>query len=521
MHNKVKCCIHFTIIVSFLASCQSCRLIAPYQAPCTPTPLTWKNQTVNEEELPSSGKEFEQCKEELDYWWEIFDDPLLNELEGQALESSYTLWAALEKVIQARAIARIDRASLLPAIGFNPSFNRSGMLLQNLFKDLLSTQANPGQQPMVQKGSSPCAGSQQNSIPSLFRAVQTQYILPFELSYELDFFGKLANTYDSALYSAQASAQAYLSVLLTLTADIAANYFQLRSLDKQKALLERTIASRNKALDILSVRFKAGLIIYIDVTRSEAELARAKADLSDIERLRGIQENTIATLVGIPAPVFSLHFNPLELPPPLIPDGLPSDLLYRRPDIAQVERELAAAYAQIGVAYAEFFPSVNLTASLGLESPVARALLSWKARFWEVGLNVMQSVFDGGRNCANLDYTQSLFRESMANYQQQVLTAFQDVEDSLISLRQRAVQDEALLEASQAARQTLNLSEMRYNQGLINYLDVVDAERTLLQTEQTSVIVLGERYVSTVRLIKALGGGWSPISNYPKCWETD
>jgi multidrug efflux system outer membrane protein len=259
----------------------------------------------------------------------------------------------------------------------------------------------------------------------------------------------------------------------------------------------------------------------MDVTRGEAEVSRAKADLADTERLRGIQENSIATLVGIPAPVFSIHFNPLEFPPPLIPEGLPSELLYRRPDIAQAERELAAAYAQIGVAYAAFFPTVNLTAGLGLESPVAHALLSWKARFWEVGLNVMQSVFDGGRNCANLAYTQSLFRESLANYQEHVLTAFQDVEDSLVSIRQRAIQDEALLEAARAARQTLNLSEMRYNRGLINYLDVVDAERTLLQTEQNSIIVLGERYVSTVRLIKALGGGWCPISNYPKCWETD
>lgn len=518
-------------------SCQGCQLIAPYQAPCTPTPLNWKhasssnvpdnwkdeesctkgvNETdtsipPNEESQQSVELDFAECKKEFEYWWEVFEDSTLSELEKQALDSSYTLWAALERVIQARAVARVDRAALMPSINFAPSYSRSGMLLENVFAGLLSSQQNQGQ---VNVGSS-------STTPSSFRAVQTQYMLPFDLNYELDLWYQLTNTYNAAIYRSQASAQAYLSVLLTLTADIASNYFQLRDLDTQQVVLKKTIEARQKALDINRSRFKAGLIVYLDVSRAEVELARAQADLADIQRLRALQVNILASLVGVPAPIFTVAFNPLKEVPPTVPAGLPSDLLYRRPDIAEAERNLASAYTQIGVAYASFFPSVTLNAALGLESPFAHSLFSWKARLWEVGLNVMQSVFDGGRNCANLAYTKSVFRETLANYQERVLTAFQDVEDSLVSIRQRAIQGEALEAAVKAARETLKLSQMRYDRGLVNYLDVVDAERTLLETEQNSAIVLGDRYVATVRLIKALGGGWGDISYYPRCWETD
>ncbi len=530
------------LFTAFLGlSCQGCQLIAPYQTPCTPTPLAWKNtpssnfpdswkteepskEADTDRALPNEMPEqkelnFEECKKEFEYWWEVFEDSTLSELEKQALDSSYTLWAALERVIQARAVARVDRAALMPSINFAPSYSRSGMLLENIFAGLLSSQQNQGQ---VNAGSSSgAAGAASTSVPSSFRAVQTQYMLPFDLNYELDLWYQLTNSYNAAVYSSQAAAQAYLSVLLTLTADIASNYFQLRDLDTQQVILKKTIEARQKALDINRTRFKAGLIVYLDVSRAEVELARAQADLADVQRLRALQVNILASLVGVPAPVFTVAFNPLKKPPPTIPAGLPSDLLYRRPDITEAERSLASAYSQIGVAYASFFPSLNLNATLGLESPFAHSLFSWKARLWEVGLNVMQSVFDGGRNCANLAYTKSVFRETLANYQERVLTAFQDVEDSLVSIRQRAIQGQALETAVTAAKETLNLSQMRYDRGLVNYLDVVDAERTLLETEQNSAIVLGDRYVATVRLIKALGGGWGEISYYPRCWETD
>ncbi|MBS4162832.1 Outer membrane protein OprM [Candidatus Protochlamydia amoebophila] len=521
----------FLILLLICVSFQSCRLIAPYQAPLITTPQVWKNASkmstpekwekgsvnedpsnLSEEETSSFDQEqrFEQSKKDLNYWWEIFDDSILNKLEEQALELNHTLGAAFERVIQSRAIARIDRASLFPTVNFSPSYARSGMLQKNALGNAISSsQQNNPQDAMF------------SNLPQAVRGIQSQYFLSFDFNYELDLWSKLTNTYESAIFRSQASTQAYLSILLTLTADIASNYFQLRDLDSQQAILQRTIEARQKAFDINQARFNAGLIVYSDVSRAKVELARARSDLANIQRLRSLQENIIATLTGTPATVFSIKFNPINALPPSIPAGLPSELLYRRPDIAEAERNLAASYAEIGIAYASFFPTMNLNAGFGLESPFVHSLISWKARLWEIGLNLIQTVFDGGRNCANLAFTKSRFRETLANYQENVLMAFQDVEDSLVNLRQKALQAEALEAGVKAARETLKLSQMRYKRGLINYLDVVDAERTLLETEQNSVIVLGERYNSTIRLIKALGGGWNTQFCTPKCWETD
>jgi multidrug efflux system outer membrane protein len=197
----------------------------------------------------------------------------------------------------------------------------------------------------------------------------------------------------------------------------------------------------------------------------------------------------------------------------LVPTGLPSELLCRRPDVAEAERDLAAAYREVGVAYANFFPSLTLNAAIGFEAPFAHQLFSWKSRFWQIGVSVMQTVFDGGRNCANLEFYRARFSEAFANYQETVLQAFKDVEDSLVDLRWFANRAQDLDLAVSAARTTLELSQMRYDRGLVNFLDVTDAERQLLETEQSSVIVLGNRYVSTVMLIRALGGGWGPCES--------
>lgn len=511
----------------------SCQLLAPYKGPVTPTPDQWKApyspSNAGQLGVPSqwksetSNQESETCHEdvckELDNWWEIFNDPALNQLEEHALASSYTLWAALERVVQARDQARISQAARWPSIGFNPSFTRTGSLFENPFPtNLLGGLAGAGgnTQPgnmAVGSGSSSSSGGAAGStpsIPSAFYFVQTQYLIPFNLSYEVDLWGQLYNTYMAAMMRYQASSQAYLSVLLSLTSDVASNYFLLRSLDSQEKVLQETIEARKIDYEINSLRFKAGLISYIDVSRAELELARAKSDRDDVRRLRGIQENIIATLVGVPAPIFSLEYSPLVGLPPVIPAGLPSELLCRRPDIAESERNLAAAYREIGVAYANFFPSLNLSAALGVASPFADGLFSWHARYWQVAASVMQTVFDAGRNCANYDYYKARFREAMANYQQKVLTAFQETEDAFVNLREYANRADDLAVAVRAARQTLNLAQMRYNRGLTNYLDVTDAERNLLTTEQNSAIVLGNRFISTVALIRALGGGWGP-----------
>ncbi len=466
--------------------------------------------------------QLEDVRRDLHNWWEIFQDPILNQLEEQALASSYTLWAALERVIEARDQARINFAPLLPGLNFSPSFSRTGSLFQNPFPGLGSGQTSPtslcpsslgslaqeAQAAVANGATSPLA-----NIPSDFRFVQTQYLVPLHLNYEVDLWSRLNNAYLASLIQAQAASQAYLSVLLSLTADVATAYLQIRGLDAQQEILQGNIRIRQHAVDLNRARYQAGLIVYLDVSRAEVELARAHSDSDDVRRSRGLQENLLATLVGVPASVFSIAYHPVSIPPPVIPRGLPSELLCRRPDIAEAERNLAAAYYQIGVAYANFFPSLNLNASFGFESPFAHQLFSWSSRFWQVGWNIMQTVFDAGRNEANLDYYKARFRETMANYQEQVLQAFKDVEDALVNLHGYADQAQDLAVAVRAARLTLELAQMRYNRGLTNYLDVVDAERQLLETEQSSVIVLGNRYVSTVMLIRALGGGWGPCGN--------
>ncbi len=514
------------ICKSTLFFLMSCQLLAPYKGPVTPTPDQWKApyspSNAGQLGVPAQWKteESEPCHEDvckdLENWWEIFNDPVLNQLEEQALSASYTLWAALERVVQARDQARISQASRWPFIGFNPSFTKTRSLFENPFPtsllgSLLGEGANTQQGNMAAVGSSSSSSGGAGAapaIPAAFPFIQSQYLIPFNLSYEVDLWGQIYNTYMAAVMRYQASSEAYLSVLLSLTSDVASNYFLLRSLDSQEKILQETITARKTDYEINSLRFKAGLISYIDVSRAELELARARSDRDDVRRLRGIQENIIATLVGVPAPVFTLEYSPLVGLPPVIPAGLPSELLCRRPDISESERNLAAAYREIGVAYANFFPSLNLSGALGLESPFTHNLFSWQARYWQLAANIMHTVFDAGRNCANYDYYKSKFREAMANYQQKVLTAFQETEDAFVNLREYANRAEDLTVAVRAARQTLNLAQMRYNRGLTNYLDVTDAERNLLTTEQNLAIVLGNRFTATVALIRALGGGW-------------
>lgn len=463
--------------------------------------------------------QIEDIRRDLCNWWEVFQDPVLNELEEQALNSSYTLWAALERVIQARAQAAVNFAPLLPHLNFAPAFSRSGSLFQNPFPGGSTNGGGAIDFPsslssfekIAQKANAANAStSLLSNLPSDFRFVQTQYLVPLNLTYEVDLWCQLHNAYYAAINRAQASSQAYLGVLLSLTADVAVAYFQARGLDAQQAVIQNNIRVRQEAVNLNRARYNAGLIVYLDVSRAEVELARAHSDSDDVRRARGLQENQLATLVGIPASVFSLAYNPVVIPPPVIPTGIPSELLCRRPDIAEAERNLASAYREVGVAYANFFPALNLNASLGFESPLAHQLFSWRSRFWQVGWQIVQTVFDGGRNNANYEYYKSLFRESMANYQETVLQAFKDVEDALVNLRGYAAQAQDLAIAVRAARLTLELAQMRYNRGLTNYLDVTDAERQLLETEQSSVIVLGNRYISTVMLIRALGGGWGP-----------
>lgn len=538
----------------------SCQLWKGYVPPCAITPADWKNNQGSGLSLPEDWKSNSEsadlvedacpndptqlkaaalCKD-LKNWWEIFEDPTLNLLEEQAINNSYTLWAALERVLQARYQTQINYGALLPTISFNPSFKRSGMLIENPISNaptgMGAAMAGAGCYSSSFRNMSNI-NNQLNNLTNannqavqaiendqLFRMRQTQYLLPLDFNYEIDLWGRLTNAYHAALFREQAAYDAYLSVLLTLTGDVASNYFQLRGLDAEHVVLTKTIESRQAALEINEIRFKAGLIVYSDVTRAQVELATARANKVEVIRQRTLQEDIIATLIGVPASVFYLDFNPLasNAIPPVIPTGLPAELLCRRPDIAEAERNLAAAYEDIGVAYTRFFPSLNLSASLGFESSRLSDLISWRARFWQIAANVMQVIFDGGRTEANYRYFKSKYQEAVANYEQQVLNAFRDVEDSLINLRQRSKLVGILSEGLKAAQETTTLSRVRYDQGLTSYLEVVDAERDSLNIESNLTNVIYLRYLDTVLLIRALGGGWGPCLDDPNsCFVCD
>lgn len=496
----------------------SCQLTPPYQAPLTPTPYEWKNtskQTLPNDFVNSSKLTEAEARAlalaSLNNWWEVFQDPILNQLEEQAIEFNYNLAAAFERILEARAIARINQSYLYPSINFSPTYQRSQMLILSPVP-IPSSSSTPTNNTPVNSPSSPSNNTNSNSgLPAnVVRFLNSEYALPFNFQYEVDLWNRLHNTYYASVYRAQAAVEDYYQVLLTLTAEVASHYFELRDLDFQQEILQDTLKTRQKAYEINRDRFEAGLLNYLDVSRAEVQVTNAKSDSINVKRLRGLQENIVGTLIGTPASIFSLKFDPLATTPPKVPTGLPSELLCRRPDILAAERELAATYAEIGVAYAGFFPSLNLNASLGLESPVSSILLNWKSRMWQIGADAMQVVFDAGRTQANVDLAQARFREQFNNYQETVLNAFKQVENALVNLRDRADQAVALEESVKYAQQTFDLSYLRYRQGLVTYLDVTDAERDLLQAKQNFAAVLGDRYGQTVALIQALGGGWDP-----------
>lgn len=456
-----------------------CRLGPNYAPPVVTSPEDWKT-----EQSADSSVSGNICN-----YWEVFHDETLNALEMEAIENNPNLYVALERVYEARALAGIERSRIFPQVTLNPAYSTTGTLFKLYGLSQVPALANFGLKPII-------------------RVHEMQYFLPLNLNYEIDLFGKLQSGYESAFLNAQSKEAAYYTALLTLTSDLAANYFNLRSLDLQIILLENTIEARKKSLEFNSSRYKSGLSNYIDVSSAMLELSNTEAEYEDSLRQRQLFENAIATLIGKPASIFCLPPNPLQEPPPVIPAGIPSEILFQRPDIAEAERTMASQNAQIGVAYASFFPSLSLTGTLGFFSPDFRDFLSWKSRFWSFGANAAQVIFDAGRNCSNLEVTWSRFFQSSGTYQQTVLTAFQEVEDALNNLEQQARQSNYLFEATQAAQKTLSLAENRFKNGLVTYLEVVDSERSELQTQRNFANLLGQRYISTIQLIKALGGSF-------------
>lgn len=411
-------------------------------------------------------------------WWEIFDDAQLNGLEARLDVSSNTLRAAQAQFDQARALVRSARAGEAPqvsgtatAIGNNQSENRP--------------QRNP-------------------TSATHF----TDYLLRLDASYELDVWGRVRYSVAASRASAQASAADLEVVRLSLHAELAANYFAVRALDTEQEILQSSVASYQRALELTRNRLKGGVASAVDVAQAEAQLEGTRAQLVDVQARRAQVEHAIAALMGEPPSAVNVPVRPLAGEPPPIPAGLPADLIERRPDIAAAERRVAAANAQIGVAGAAFFPSLTLTGNAGFESAALVELVRGVSGFWTAAPAAAMVLFDGGRRRAVSDQAKAGYERTVALYRETALVAFREVEDQLATLR--VLDEEAGVQqaAVAASERSLALSTNRYKGGIATYLEVISAQNTVLTNRRTAASILARRLTASVLLVKALGGGW-------------
>lgn len=414
-------------------------------------------------------------------WWKVFRDSKLSELETKATANNQQLKAAIARFDQARAAARMSRADFYPALSLPFSAEHQGTSAQ---------------------------------MPTPFPLNGIRYDGPaynalMDFGWELDLWGKIRRSVEADKANAAAAADAIHNVLLGIQADVASNYFKLRSLDAEMLLVREAVSWRGEALKIAKARVAAGAGSELEQAQSETEVATAEAEISALQAQRDQIENVLAILVGTSAASFSIAPNASALAsPPNLPAGVPSDLLERRPDIAQAEQQLAAATARIGVAKAMFFPSLKLIGRGGFQSGDIDLLLHPDSLMWSFGPSLSIPLFSGGKNRFNLQKSKALHDEALAMYRQAFLGAVADVETSLSSLRNLSTQAAAQERARESSQRAANLAHARYESGTSPYLDVIEANRTALTTQRATAQLAGQRLTASVSLIKALGGGW-------------
>ena len=423
-------------------------------------------------------------------WWERFVDPQLNELEARVDVSNQTLAAAEATYRQAAALVRQARASYFPTVTVGVGYTRSRI------SSTVGTSSTNG-------GTSFTNGISSSNGP------RSDFLLPIDVSWTPDLWGRIRRAVESNQAGAQASAGDLESARLSMEAELAQDYFQMRTLDALERLLDETAAAYRKSLELTQSRHASGIASAVDVTQALTQLRTTEAQAIDVGVQRAQLEHAIALLIGMPASTFSLAPLPLDASPPEIPVGVPSELLERRPDIAAAERRVAAANAQIGVAVAAFYPTVTLGLSAGFESGSIAQWLAWPSRFWSVGPSISQTVYDGGLRRALTDEARAAYDASVATYRQTVLGAFQGVEDNLAALR--ILEDEARVqdEAVAAAARSVALTTDQYKAGVVSYLNVITAQTIALTNQATAVQIRGRRMTAAVLLIQALGGGWN------------
>jgi multidrug efflux system outer membrane protein len=454
-----------------------CAVGPNYQRPSTGTPAHYKTEELG---AWKRGEPVDHIPK--GEWWRLVGDEILNDLQGRATGANQELKAATARVEQARATARVARSELIPTLNADSSYTR-------------------------QRFSA-------NQTPSFGGITANTYRGALDLSYEIDLWGRVRRGFESARADAHASLAAFHNVLLVLHADVAQNYFALRALDAEISIVTSTVRLREEQVRLVRSRFDGGVGNELDVARAETELASTEAEAASLAKRRAELENALAILVGENPSTFKFaaasgdagkKWNPA---PPEIPAGLPGDLLERRPDVSEAERQLAAANARIGVAKAAFFPVLSLTGSGGYVSGDVETLFNWNSRAWSIGPSLSLPIFAGGRNLANFRRSKSAFEESIAHYRQSILVAFGDVENSLAGIHFLADQAAAQSRAVRNSRRAAELAGERYRAGIVSYLEVVDADRVALLAERVSAQLAGQRLVASVQLIKALGGGW-------------
>jgi NodT family efflux transporter outer membrane factor (OMF) lipoprotein len=422
-------------------------------------------------------------------WWEIYNDPELNALEEQVNINNQNIKQSFENFMEARTIVTQARAQLYPSLSTAPSFRRS-QGSSTLVNNVGATGTAGGG-----------ASGGRNTYSSLVEA-------PFTASWEPDLWGKVRNTIRQAQYNAQLSAADLENVRLTEQADLAVFFFELRGQDALQQILNDTVEADKKSLELTRARYETGVDTQLAFVEAQVTLQQAESASTNLGIARAQFEHAIAVLVGTSASGFSMPYKPLSAAPPAIPVGIPSQLLERRPDIAASERNMAAANAQIGIATAAYYPNLTLTAQGGFESSALQNLFTWPSRFWSVGPAVSETIFDAGLRRATVNQFIAAYNGNVAAYRQTVLTAFQQVEDSMAAVRILSKQIQQQEQAVQSAQQFLKLSQARYETGVDTYINVLIAQTTLLADQQQLASLHTQEMTASVQLIEALGGGW-------------
>ena len=455
-----------------------CTVGPKYQRASAPVPAKWDVPEPWREGAPKDAVPKGE-------WWSVFHDEELSALEKETLDANQTIKIAAARLEQARASAALQIATQFPTLAVAPQAERQRL-----------------------SGNRPTGGS----FPVTSAITQNNFILPFTASYEVDLFGRRRRSIESAQAAYQASAADLENVRLVITSELAGDYFTVRQLDTELGILNRTVETLQKGLQLVDSRHKGGVASGLDVAQEETLLNTTRTQAILLQQQRKQFEDAIAVLLGKPAPDFHLAPKELNAEPPALDPGLPSDLLERRPDIAEAERQMAAANAQIGIARAAYFPSLNLFANGGWQATDIAKLLNVQSTVWAVGADAAEAIFTGGSRRAQTQFAKAGYDATVAGYRNTVLSAFGEVQDDVTGLM---VLDQAFHSQEQAvdaARRTLNISTDRYTGGLVSYLDVVTAQQTLLNNEQQLAVIRGQRLVTSVLLIKALGGGWDASS---------